>query len=116
MVKIYRFCFDFYKGKLTKIIYEAEEKPKTYMIMRGWFKQRLHKDDVGQVTGYNKDELYLLEDDFEEARRLFITSLKNKIGSCHNRIDNIQGEINRYEKSLAALENLLEEELAESEE
>ena len=91
--------------KITRMVVEVEEKPKTYMTINECWKTRILKSDVGVLNGYSNSTLYLLEDDMEKATQIFIESLKNKIEAEKKRIQNA---IESSNKRIAEYENGIE--------
>lgn len=51
------------RGKRIKKVLEVEEKPKTYIMRGKIFDTRISKSDVGVVSRYSNNTLYMLEDD-----------------------------------------------------
>lgn len=74
-MKIYKFQYRSWIGKLDRTEYEAEEKPKTYTLLDGW-KSRISKREIGVVTGRDNDTVYLFEDDKKKAVKLLIEKHK----------------------------------------
>ena len=67
------------KTEITRTVVEVEEKPKTYIKRGAYTTTRILKSDIGILSGYDNSTLYLLEDDMEKARQIFVEFLKNKI-------------------------------------
>lgn len=107
-MKLYKFYLSTWKGiKVSREVVEVEEKPKTY-IKRGIVcDTRILKSDVGVLSGYDNNTLYLLEDDMEKAKSIFAESLKGKLESEKLKIENTikwcNERIAEYEKSIAEL-------------
>ena len=93
------------KTEITRAVVEVEEKPKTYIKVGSMFNTRILKSDVGVLSGYDNGTLYLLEDDMEKAKGIFVESLKNKIEAEKNRI---QSAIESSNKRIAEYENGIE--------
>lgn len=91
-MKIYK--FEFSAKKLKKTVLDADEKPKTYVIYGTW-KYRINKSDVGVVTGFYKDTVYLPEDNEKLAVSLLIEDRKNLL----------EIETKSYEKQKSRIEN-----------
>lgn len=107
-MKLYKFTLSTWRGtKVSRTVLEVEEKPKTYMTVNERWKTRISKSDVGVVSGYSNDTLYLLEDDMEKAKSMFAESLKGKIESEKRKIENTikccNERIAEYENSIAEL-------------
>ena len=91
--------------KITRMVVEVEEKPKTYMTLNGRWRTRILKSDVGVLSSYDNRTLYLLEDDMEKATKIFVESLKNKIEAEKNYI---QDAIESSNKRIVEYENGIE--------
>ena len=107
-MKLYKFTLYTWRGtKVSRTVLEVEEKPKTYMTVNEYWKTRISKSDVGVVSGYSNDTLYLLDDDMEKAKSMFAESLKGKIKSEKLKIENTikccNERIAEYEKGIAEL-------------
>lgn len=107
-MKLYEFTLSTWRGtKVLKTVLEVEEKPKTYILKGGFYNMRISKSDVGVVSGYSSNTLYLLEDDMEKAKTIFAESLKGKIKSEKLKIENTikccNERIAEYEKGIAEL-------------
>ena len=103
-MKLYKFYLSTWKGiKVSREVVEVEEKPKTY-IKRGIVcDTRILKSDVGVLSGYDNNTLYLLDDDMEKAKSIFAESLKYKIEMEKEKIERCKNKIAEYEKSIAEL-------------
>lgn len=107
-MKLYKFSLHTWRGvKVYRDVLEVEEKPKTYIERGKYSSSRILKSDVGVLSGYDRCTLYLLEDDMQKAKYMFIESLKNKIEIEKQRIENITESCNRniteYENGIAEL-------------
>lgn len=107
-MKLYRFTLSTWRGvKVSRTVLEVEEKPKTYMTVNERWKTRISKSDVGVVSGYSNNTLYLLDDDMEKAKSMFAESLKGKIKSEKLKIENTikccNERIAEYENGIAEL-------------
>lgn len=107
-MKLYKFTLSTWRGtKVSRTVLEVEEKPKTYMTVNERWKTRISKSDVGVVSGYSNDTLYLLDDDMEKARSMFAESLKGKIESEKLKIERTikccNERIAEYENGIAEL-------------
>lgn len=107
-MKLYRFTLSTWIGvKVSRTVLEVEEKPKTYMTVNERWKTRISKSDVGVVSGYSNDTLYLFDDDMEKAKSVFAESLKGKIKSEKLKIENTikccNERIAEYENGIAEL-------------
>ena len=111
-MKLYRFELSTWRDtKITRIVLEAEEKPKTYIVKNRWT-QRISKSDIGIASGYSNEIVYLLEDDMEKAKSIFLEALKGKIESEKRKIENTikycNENIAKYEKAILEINNGLE--------
>ena len=107
-MKLYRFTLSTWRVvKVSRTVLEVEEKPKTYMTVNESWKTRISKSDVGVVSGYSNNTLYLLDDDMEKAKSMFAESLKGKIKSEKLKIENTikccNERIAEYENGIAEL-------------
>lgn len=79
-MELFKFDLNTWRGvKISRTVLEVEEKPKTYMTVNEHWKTRILKSDIGILSGYDNSTLYLLEDDINKAKNIFIESLKGKI-------------------------------------
>lgn len=107
-MKLYKFYLSTWKCvKVSREVLEVKEKPKTY-IMRGCVcDTRILKSDIGIVSGYSGNTLYLLEDDIEKAKASFSDSLKKKIEReklmLESRIKDSNELIAKYERGIEDL-------------
>lgn len=81
--------------EFSKVVLEVEEKPKTYIFKNGLCSSRINKSDIGIVTGYLHNTVYLLEDDIEKVKELFFEELNIRISVEENKIENSKKEIER---------------------
>ena len=107
-MKLYRFTLSTWRVvKVSRTVLEVEKKPKTYMTVNESWKTRISKSDVGVVSGYSNNTLYLLDDDMEKAKSMFAESLKGKIKSEKLKIENTikccNERIAEYENGIAEL-------------
>lgn len=106
-MNLYKFTLSTWKdAKVSRTVLEVEEKPKTYMVVNEPLKTRISKSDVGVVSTYGVI-LYLLEDDMEKAKAIFVESLKGKIEIEKLKIETTikccNERIAEYEKSIDEL-------------
>lgn len=102
-MKLYKFTLSTWRDvKVSRTVLEVEEKPKTYMTVNERWKTRILKSDVGVLSGFSNETLYLLEDNMEKAKTIFAESLKGKI-----KIEklNIESTIKRCNERIAKYEN-----------
>ena len=84
---IYRFWGDkFSCGEV-----DVEEKPKTYIITEksefGYKGQRIRKDEIGALSGYNRDTVILTEEDKKKAIEMLISRQGTIVESCRVRLE-----------------------------
>ena len=111
-MKLYRFDLSTWRSvKITKTVLEVDEKPKTYIPNERW-KQRIPKSEIGVASGYSNKRVYLLEDDMEKAKSIFLEVLKGKIESEKRKIETTiqrcNESIENYEKAILEINNGLE--------
>lgn len=107
-MKLYRFTLSTWKSAtVSRMVLEVEEKPKTYMTVNERWKTRILKSDVGVLSGWKEGTLYLLEDDMEKAKAIFVESLKEKIELEQKKIEttikSCNERIAEYENDIAEL-------------
>lgn len=113
-MKIYKYKFNNWKKTtVTKQVLEYDEKPKCYERRDTWSRERVRKADIGKAVGYSEDVVYLLEDNFAQAREVFVGALKRKIWLEKQRIEQAESRINKCFESIDVLNAM---ESAESEE
>lgn len=109
-MKLYKFTlYTWSDVKVSRTVLEVEEKPKTYMTVNERWKTRILKSDVGVLSGYDNNTLYMLEDDMEKAKSIFAELLKGKIESEKQRMKSTIKYCNKciaeYEKGITELLN-----------
>ena len=107
-MKLYKFDLSTWRGTtVSRTVLEVEEKPKTYMTVNERWKTRILKSEIGVPSGWRNETLYLLEDDIENAKAIFVESLKGKIELKQNEIEttikSCNERIAEYENSIAEL-------------
>lgn len=73
-MKIYEFRQGYCDSRIAMLEYEAEEKPKTYIIPER--RSRVSKADIGKI---NYSSVYLLENDINKAIELFLNKYRSEI-------------------------------------
>ena len=78
-------------GKLSCGEVDVEEKPKTYIVTKG-FKfeyegQRIRKDEIGVLSGCNRDTVILTEKDKKKAVETLISRQETIVESCRVRFE-----------------------------
>lgn len=100
---IYRFWGDEFSCSEV----DVEEKPKTYIITKecefGYKGQRIRKDEIGALSGYNRDTVILTEKDKKKAVEMLINRQSTIVESCRVRLE-------YEEKKLEAIKAELEKE------
>lgn len=110
-MKLYEFKFDSWRSKnlIDKTVLEAEEKPKTYkVIYKNVCNKTVKKSDIGNVTGYSNDTVYLLEDNLDKAKELFAKELENKIVISTNKIERLKEDIEKYKNKIDGISKFQE--------
>lgn len=107
-MKLYRFALSTWrKVSVSREVLEVEEKPKTFIVVGNTWETRILKSDVGVVSGYSNNTLYLLDDDMEKANAIFAESLRKKIEKEKQNIENTirccNERIEEYEKGIDVL-------------
>lgn len=84
---IYRFWGDEFSCSEV----DVEEKPKTYIITKecefGYKGQRIRKDEIGALSGYNRDTVILTEKDKKKAVEMLINRQGTIAESCRVRLE-----------------------------
>nr|DAS30521.1 MAG TPA: hypothetical protein [Caudoviricetes sp.]DAU30021.1 MAG TPA: hypothetical protein [Caudoviricetes sp.] len=84
---IYRFWGDEFSCSEV----DVEEKPKTYIITKecefGYKGQRIRKDEIGALSGYNRDTVILTEKDKKKAVEMLINRQGTIVESCRVRLE-----------------------------
>lgn len=88
---------------------EVEEKPKTYRPIEkfpsGYYYSYVKKEEIGKLAGYNSDAVILLEDNKEQAAKIFsekcnmgISRAKSSIQSAESRIEELNSMLKMIEE------------------
>ncbi len=84
---IYRFWGDKFSCREA----DVEEKPKTYIITKeckfGYKGQRIRKDEIGALSGYNRDTVILTKKDKKKAVEMLINRQSTIVESCRVRLE-----------------------------
>lgn len=84
---IYRFWGDEFSCSEV----DVEEKPKTYIITKecefGYKGRRIRKDEIGALSGCNRDTVILTEKDKEKAVEMLISRQGTIVESCRVRLE-----------------------------
>lgn len=111
-MKIYKFILETYKGiSIKKTEIEVEEKPKSYTVLRkaAW-KSRILKSDIGKVEDFCSLSVYLLEDDFSKAKKLFISKIENNISTKQKKVYELNNSIITLNETIGKVKNMESEE------
>lgn len=85
------YIYSFWGDKFSCREVDAEEKPKTYIITeKSEFEykgQRIRKDEIGALSGYNRDTVILTEKDKKKAVEMFISRQGTIVESCRVRLE-----------------------------
>ena len=117
-MKLYFYIIDeYYSGKDDKLRFEeceVVEKPKTYTPVgkfpRGYYGRYVKKEGIGNVIGYSKDVVVLLERDDKKAQIIFKDFIEREISQENHRHDGvIERLLNRF-KAIREVVDIKEEE------
>jgi hypothetical protein len=85
-MKIYKHTFNDYRNEIETVEIEVEEKPKTYVVIRGQkgvWESRVSKDDIGVLDEHWSKKMFTLTPE----RKPYINAL---IADKENDINNIK--------------------------
>lgn len=101
------YIYRFWGNKFSCREVDVEEKPKTYIITEksefGYKGQRIRKDEIGVLSGYNRDTVILTEKDKKKAVEMLISRQSTIVESCRVRLE-------KEEKVLEVIKAELEKE------
>ena len=101
------YIYSFWGDKFSCREVDVEEKPKTYIITEkskfGYKGQRIRKDEIGVLSGYNRDTVILTEKDKKKAVEMLISRQSTIVESCQVRLE-------KEEKALEVIKAELEKE------
>lgn len=101
------YIYSFWGDKFSCREVDVEEKPKTYIITEkskfGYKGQRIRKDEIGVLSGYNRDTVILTEKDKKKAVEMLISRQSTIVESCRVRLE-------KEEKALEVIKAELEKE------
>lgn len=103
---LYKFELNTRKAEITVSEREVEEKPKIYVIKGNVFSMRVRKSDIGIASGYDKETVYLLENNVQKARDIFINMLNEKNESAKRRISDYENDICKTNELINALSEI----------
>lgn len=85
------YIYRFWGNKFSCREVDVEEKPKTYIITEksefGYKGQRIRKDEIGALSGYNRDTVILTEKDKKKAVEMLINRQSTIVESCRVRLE-----------------------------
>ena len=85
------YIYRFWGNKFFFEEVDAEKKPKTYIITKeckfGYKGQRIRKDEIGALSGYNRDTVILTEKDKKKAVEMLISRQGTIVESCRVRLE-----------------------------
>ncbi|MDY5816517.1 MAG: hypothetical protein SPK26_00640 [Treponema sp.] len=85
------YIYRFWRDKFSCREVDVEEKPKTYIITEksefGYKGQRIRKDEIGALSGCNRDTVILTEKDKKKAVEMLISRQGNIVESCRVRLE-----------------------------
>lgn len=94
-MKIYKYVFDIYKGEISEVVINVEEKPKSYVTVDTLFRHVIKKTAIGKYDNYGV--VYLLDENNERAREIFKEYLGRKIKGKEQLIKKYKYEISDLE-------------------
>ena len=101
------YIYSFWGDKFSCREVDVEEKPKTYIITEkskfGYKGQRIRKDEIGVLSGCNRDTVILTEKDKKKAVEMLISRHSTIVESCRVRLE-------KEEKALEVIKAELEKE------
>ena len=101
------YIYSFWGDKFSCREVDVEEKPKTYIITEksefGYKGQRIRKDEIGVLSGYNRDTVILTEKDKKKAVEMLISRQSTVVESYRVRLE-------KEEKALEVIKAELEKE------
>lgn len=99
------YIYSFWGDKFSCREADVEEKPKTYIITEEsefeYKGQRIRKDEIGVLSGYNRDRVILTEKDKKKAVEMLISRQSTIVESCRVRLE-------KEEKALETIKAELE--------
>lgn len=97
---IYRFWGDKFSCREV----DVEEKPKTYIITEEsefeYKGQRIRKDEIGVLSGCNRDTVILTEKDKKKAVEMLISRQSTIVESCRVRLEYEEKELETIKAEL----------------
>ena len=85
------YIYRLWGGKFSCGEVEAEEKPKTYIVTKGfefgYEGQRIRKDEIGVLSGYGRNTVILKEKDKKKAVEMLISRQDAIVESCRVRLE-----------------------------
>ena len=101
------YIYSFWGDKFSCREVDVEEKPKTYIITEksefGYKGQRIRKDEISALSGYNRDTVILTEKEKKKAVEMLISRQSTIVESCRVRLE-------KEEKALEVIKAELEKE------
>ena len=96
-MKLYVFStvnWGFSDPKFTMEEFEVEEKNKTYVSKE----RRFLKSDIGIISGFDKNQCILLENNPSEAARILLKGKERKLEKLQNQMNDIVEEMDNLKK------------------
>ena len=108
---IYKYVFGYngHEYNIQKKRFEADETSKLYVIHGDIWRATIHKSDIGKALGYNKEVIYLLEDNIEIAKRKFIEIINKKINDINSEIQEMHFRISSLKREIKIIEDYKED-------
>ena len=102
-MKIYRHTFNDFRNVVETVEIEVEEKPKTYVVVKGTWEGRINKDDIDKLDGHWNRKMFTLSPD----KKPYINSL---IADKENEINQLKEKLKKAEQRKNILAELLRKE------
>lgn len=105
-MKIYKHTFNDYRNEIETVEIEVEEKPKTYVVVRGQigaWESRVSKDDIDKLDRHWDRKMFTLSPDKKPYINSLIADKENEINQLKDRLEkaeqrkNILAELLRKE-------------------
>lgn len=95
------YMFELWSNEIKRTVVECEEKPKTYIPTNGGYFSRIRKDEIGVITGYRKNRVFLFEDNVKAAAAIL---LKQK----NSEWDRLRKQLSDLDRTIGYLESMTE--------
>ena len=89
-MKIYKHTFNDYRNEIETAEIEVEEKPKTYVVIRGQkgvWESRVSKDDIGVLDRHWSKKMFTLTPEIKPYINALIADKENDIKNLENSLE-----------------------------